>query len=121
VRTAAPALVRALYKFGDRFSADQLERIKRAVTGEVFTYRMRGHGTENHAMDFVSALYLLPQYFPDATWSVARLVGWREFPPGPGILPCRPPGTAFDHLRLSARSSVNLWEFARWLCDAERP
>lgn len=135
VRTAAPALVRALYRFGDHFSANQLERIKTAVTGEVFTYRMRGHGTENHAMDFVSALYLLPQYFPDATWSVARLVG-REF-----AIDGRQTFTSqqmMDEARdkilrrgrgfyrvghqellsttydvLSARSSVNLWEFAR--------
>jgi hypothetical protein len=135
VRTAAPALVRALYKFGDRFSADQLERIKRAVTGEVFTYRMRGHGTENHAMDFVSAQYLLPQYFPDATWSVARLVG-REFSKdgrqtftsrqmmdeardkilrrGRGFYRVGHQellSTTYDVL--SARSSANLWQFAR--------
>jgi hypothetical protein len=135
VRTAAPALVRALYKFGDRFSADQLDRIKRAVSGEVFTYRMRGHGTENHAMDFVSAQYLLPQYFPDATWIVARLVG-REFSKdgrqtftsrqmmdeardkilrrGRGFYRVGHQellSTTYDVL--SARSSANLWQFAR--------
>lgn len=72
VRTAAPALVRALYKFGDSFSADQLMRIRTAITGPVFTRKMREHGTENHAMDFVSAQYLLPQYFPDAIWDTGK-------------------------------------------------
>jgi hypothetical protein len=135
VRTAAPALVRILYKFGNSFNAEQLERIKRAVSGEVFTYRIRDHGTENHAMDFVSALYLLPQYFPDAIWKWAGLKG-REFAKdgrqtftsqqmmdeardrilrrGRGFYRtghAEQLSTTYD--MLSARSSCLLWEFAR--------
>ncbi len=131
VRTAAPALVRALYKFGDRFSADQIDRIKRAVSGPVFTGRMRGHGTENHAMDFVSAQYLLPQFFPDAIWDTGRpgykaggqtMTSQQMMDEARDKILRRGRGfyrvghqellsTTYDVL--SARSSANLWEFAR--------
>jgi hypothetical protein len=86
-------------------------------------------------MDFVSAQYLLPQYFPDATWSVARLVGRKFAIDGRQTFTSQQMmdeardkilrrgrgfyrvghqellSTTYDVL--SARSSVNLWEFAR--------
>ena len=70
VRNATPALVRTLYMFGEHFSSDQIQRIQDAVTSETVSKMLYSHGTENHAAQFVTSLYLLAQYFPDATWNV---------------------------------------------------
>ena len=67
-RNIAPALVRALHMFGKHFSSQQLQQIKHAVTSKVIVGTLRGHGTENHAAQFVTSMYLLAQFFPDATW-----------------------------------------------------
>ena len=72
VRNATPALVRTLYMFGDHFSKGQIHRIKDAVTGEVINKQLYSHGTENHAAQFVTSLYLLAQYFPDVVWNVGK-------------------------------------------------
>ena len=72
VRNATPALVRTLYMFGDHFSKSQIQRIKDAVTDEVISKQLYGHGTENHAAQFVTSLYLLAQYFPDVVWNVGK-------------------------------------------------
>ena len=68
VRNCAPALARALHMFGEHFSGEQLRRIKEAVTSKIIVSTLRGHGTENHAAQYVTSLYLLAQYFPDANW-----------------------------------------------------
>ncbi len=123
-RHAGPVIVRALYMYGDRFSADQIERIERAVTSKTFR-RRQGHGTENHAMDFVSFQYLLAQYFPDASWDDGT---GQTFTSQQMMDEARDKilrrGRGFyrrGHQELlsttydmpSVRSSINLWEFAR--------
>ena len=70
VRNATPALVRTLYMFGEHFSDNQIQRIKDAVTSEVVSGMINSHGTENHAAQFVTSMYLLAQYFPDAIWNI---------------------------------------------------
>jgi len=72
VRNAAPALVRSLYMFGNSFSSDQVQRIKKAVTSEVVSTQLYSHGTENHAAEFVTSLHLLAQYYPDAVWNFGK-------------------------------------------------
>ncbi len=122
-RHAGPAIVRALHMYGDRFSADQIERIKRAVTSKAFQ-RVTAAGTENHAMDFVSMGYLLAQYFPDETWNTTQglMTSQELMELNRGRILSRGRGyyrvghreqlsTTYD--QLCVRSSVNLWEFAR--------
>ena len=67
-RNIAPALVRALHRFGEHFSGQQLGQIRDAVTSKVVVNTLRGHGTENHAAQFVTSMFLLAQFFPDAIW-----------------------------------------------------
>jgi hypothetical protein len=122
-RHAGPTIVWALYKYGHRFSPDQIERIKRAVTSKTFR-RVTAHGTDNHAMDFVSMGYLLAQYFPGETWNTTQglmtsqelmeLNRSRIISRGKGFF-------RFGHQEqlsttyelLCVKSSINLWEFAR--------
>ena len=122
-RHAGPAIVRALHMYGDRFSADQIERVRRAVTSKTFR-RVTAAGTENHAMDFVSMGYLLAQYFPDETWNTTEglMTSQELMDLNRGRILSRGKGyyrvghreqlsTTYD--QLCVRSSVNLWEFAR--------
>jgi hypothetical protein len=122
-RHAGPAIVRVLYMYGDRFSADQIERIKRAVTSKTFR-RVTAHGTENHAMDFVTTGYLLAQYFPGETWNTTQglmtsqelmeLNRSRIISRGKGFYRVGHAellSTTYE--MLCVRSSINLWEFAR--------
>ncbi len=67
-RNIAPALVRALHSFGQHFSGQQLGQIRDAVTSQVVVNTLRGHGTENHAAQFVTSMFLLAQFFPNAIW-----------------------------------------------------
>jgi hypothetical protein len=122
-RHAGPAIVRALFMYGDRFSPDQIGRIKRAVTSKAF-HRATAHGTENHAMDFVTFGYLLAQYFPGETWNTTEglMTSQELMELNRGRILSRGRGfyrvghseqlsTTYD--QLCVRSSVNLWEFAR--------
>ncbi|MDT8300562.1 MAG: hypothetical protein RQ760_03695 [Sedimentisphaerales bacterium] len=66
-----PPLTHALYMFGDRFSSDQMAKIKNTVTSKPWSSGSKSvedHATENQAAMNVVSMYLLAQYFPDATW-----------------------------------------------------
>jgi hypothetical protein len=122
-RHFGPFIVRALHMYGDRLSADQIERIRRAATSEAFR-NVTAAGTENHAMDYVSMGYLLAQYFPGETWNTTEglMTSQELMDLNRGRILSRGKGyyrvghreqlsTTYD--QLCVRSSVNLWEFAR--------
>ncbi len=62
-----PWLARALHMYGDKFSDEQMARLKQNLTN---VRDWLGHGTENHAAMRVASAYLVAQYFPDHTWRV---------------------------------------------------
>ncbi len=68
-----PPVVQALYMYGESFSKEQIEKIRKAVTGSEVGRIITGGGTENHAAMSVVGMYLLPQYFPDEKWDTERM------------------------------------------------
>jgi hypothetical protein len=61
-----PWITYTLYRFGDKFSDEQLTRLRENIRKNARD--LLGHGTENHAAMRIASGYLFAQYFPDVIW-----------------------------------------------------